>query len=52
MIFIPPMEIATRIMTLIDNAKTSLVLVSPTSALINGISLKNVCKEPSIEALL
>jgi hypothetical protein len=29
MIFIPPMEIATRIMTLIDNAKTSLVLVSP-----------------------
>jgi hypothetical protein len=29
MIFIPPMEIATRIMTLIDNAKTNLVLVSP-----------------------
>jgi hypothetical protein len=29
MIFIPPMEIATRIMTLIDNSKTELVLVSP-----------------------
>ena len=29
MIFIPPMEIATRIMTLIDNAKTNLILVSP-----------------------
>lgn len=29
MIFIPPMEIATRIMTLIDNAKISLILVSP-----------------------
>lgn len=29
MIFIPPMEIATRIMTLIDNAKTELILVSP-----------------------
>lgn len=29
MIFIPPMEIATRIMTLIDNANTNLVLVSP-----------------------
>ncbi len=29
MIFIPPMEIATRIMTLIDNAQTELILVSP-----------------------
>ena len=29
MVFIPPMEIATRIMTLIDNAKTELILVSP-----------------------
>lgn len=29
MIFIPPMEIATRIMTLIDNAKTELILISP-----------------------
>ena len=29
MIFIPPMEIATRIMTLIDNANKELILVSP-----------------------
>lgn len=40
MIFIPPMEIATRIMTLIDNAQKELILVSPYISIDNWKKLK------------
>jgi hypothetical protein len=48
MIFIPPMEIATRIMTLIDNAKTELILVSPYISIDNWAKFKK-CLQRAID---
>ena len=48
MIFIPPMEIATRIMTLIDNAKTELILVSPYISIDNWAKLKK-CLQRAVD---
>jgi hypothetical protein len=48
MIFIPPMEIATRIMTLIDNAKTELILVSPYISIDNWQKFKK-CLQRAVD---
>lgn len=48
MIFIPPMEIATRIMTLIDNAKTELILVSPYISIDNWAKFKK-CLQRAVD---
>jgi hypothetical protein len=48
MIFIPPMEIATRIMTLIDNAETNLVLVSPYISIDNWQKFKK-CLQRAVD---
>jgi hypothetical protein len=48
MIFIPPMEIATRIMTLIDNANTELILVSPYISIDNWQKFKK-CIQRAID---
>lgn len=48
MIFLPPMEIATRIMTLIDNAKTELILVSPYISIDNWQKIKK-CLQRAVD---
>jgi hypothetical protein len=48
MIFIPPMEIATRIMTLIDNANTELILVSPYISIDNWQKFKK-CLQRAVD---
>jgi hypothetical protein len=48
MIFIPPMEIAPRIMTLIDNANTELILVSPYISIDNWQKLKK-CLQRAVD---
>lgn len=48
MIFIPPMEIATRVMTLIENAKTELILVSPYINIDNWTKFKK-CLQRAID---
>lgn len=48
MIFIPTMEIATRIMTLIDNAKKELILVSPYISIDNWQKLKK-CLQRAVD---
>ncbi|NRT10465.1 hypothetical protein [Flavobacterium sp. 14A] len=48
MIFIPPMEIATRIMTLIDNAQKELIIVSPYISIDNWQKLKK-CLQRAVD---
>jgi hypothetical protein len=48
MIFIPPMEIATRIMTLIDNANKELILVSPYISIDNWLKFKK-CLQRAVD---
>ena len=48
MIFIPPMEIATRIMTLIDNAQKELILVSPYISIDNWQKIKK-CLQRAVD---